>query len=190
MVTKKAYHGGAFFNAIGSDFATLEKSKEIISADVLDAWFDPSPKVIAKIKKFLPFSIKTSPPTQCEGLIKTIAKVRQIPEENIIVGGGSSDLMFAFFPHILKKSESVLILDPTYGEYAHIFENVTENKIIRHKLQKENDFKINYANLSEQITKEKPNLVMIVNPNSPTGQYWTKQNILILIKNFPNILFV
>ena len=62
MATKKAYHGGAFFNAIGNDFSTLERAEEIISADVLDAWFDPSPKVISKIKKFLPFSIKTSPP--------------------------------------------------------------------------------------------------------------------------------
>lgn len=189
-MAKKAYHGGAFFNAIGNDFATLEKSKEIISADVLDAWFDPSPKVIAKLKKFLPFSIKTSPPTQCEGLIQTISKVRQIPGENIIVGGGSSDLMFAFFPHILKKGDNVLILDPTYGEYAHIFEHVTENKVIRHKLKKENNFKVNYDSLSKQIKKEKPDLVVLVNPNSPTGQYWAKQSVINLTKAFPAILFV
>ena len=189
-MAKKAYHGGAFFNAIGNDFATLEKSNEIISADVLDAWFDPSPKVISKLKKYLSFSVKTSPPTQCEGLIKTISKIRKVPEVNIIVGGGSSDLMFAFFPHILKKDESVLILDPTYGEYAHIFEHVTKNKIFRHKLRKEDDFKINCNELSEQIKKEEPNLVMLVNPNSPTGQYWQRQNILNLIKTFPNILFV
>ncbi|MBI2410400.1 MAG: histidinol-phosphate aminotransferase family protein [Candidatus Kerfeldbacteria bacterium] len=189
-MAKKAYHGGAFFNAIGNDFAALEKSNEIISADVLDAWFDPSPKVISKIKKYLSFSIKTSPPTQCEGLIKTISKIRKVPEANIIVGGGSSDLMFSFFPHILKGVESVLILDPTYGEYAHIFEHVTKNKILRHKLSKEADFKINYNELSEQIERENPSLVMLVNPNSPTGQYWERQNILNLIKNFPKILFV
>lgn len=189
-MTKKAYHGGAFFNAIGNDFTMLEKADEIISADVLDAWFDPSPKVISKIKQYLSFSIKTSPPTQCEGLIKTISKIRKVPEANIIVGGGSSDLMFAFFPHVLKEDESVLILDPTYGEYAHIFEYVTKNKIFRHKLRKEDGFQINYNDLFEQIEKENPTLVMLVNPNSPTGQYWQRQNILNLVKNFPSILFV
>ena len=40
-MAKKAYHGGAFFNAIGTEFTTLKKAKDIISADVLDAWFDP-----------------------------------------------------------------------------------------------------------------------------------------------------
>ena len=189
-MAKKAYHGGAFFNAIGNEFTTLKKAKDIISADVLDAWFDPSPKVLSKIKEHLPFSIKTSPPTQCEGLIKTIAKTRKVPQANIIVGGGSSDLMFAFFPHTLKKKNRVLILDPSYGEYAHIFAHVTKNRIIRHRLRKEDQFKINYADLSRQIEREKPNVVILVNPNSPTGQYWKKQNIIRLTKDFPAALFV
>lgn len=189
-MAKKAYHGGAFFNAIGSEFGTLERAKNIISADVLDAWFDPSPKVLSKVKAFLSFSIKTSPPTQCEGLIKTISRVRKVPKPNIIVGGGSSDIMFAFFPRILKEDESVLILDPSYGEYAHIFEHVTQNKIIRHKLKKEDDFKINYTQLSLQIKSEKPKLVVLVNPNSPTGQYWEKHNILTLSTRFPKVLFL
>ena len=32
-------HGGSFWSAVGDDFASLEKAPEIISADVLDAWF-------------------------------------------------------------------------------------------------------------------------------------------------------
>jgi len=34
--------------AIGTDFATLEKAERLANADVLDAWFDPSPLVIEK----------------------------------------------------------------------------------------------------------------------------------------------
>jgi histidinol-phosphate/aromatic aminotransferase/cobyric acid decarboxylase-like protein len=189
-MAKKAYHGGAFFNAIGNEFATLEKVKDIISADVLDAWFEPSPKVSSKIKEYLSFSLKTSPPTQCEGLIKVISKVRKVPKSNIIVGGGSSDLMFAFFPRILKEDESVLILDPSYGEYAHIFKYITKSRIVRHQLKKEDDFNINYTELAQQIKSESPNLVVLVNPNSPTGKYWGKQHILTLVKRFPKVLFL
>ena len=189
-MAKKAYHGGAFFNAIGNEFKTLEKTQTVISADVLDAWYDPSPNVISKIKAFLAFSIKTSPPTQCEGLIKTIAKTRKVPEATILVGGGSSDLMFTFFPQILKENQRVLILDPTYGEYAHIFEHVTKNKIIRHNLKKENDFAIDYGELFDQIERDSPSLVLLVNPNSPTGQCWEKRHILNLASKFRDILFV
>jgi len=190
MPIRRAYHGGAFFNSIGNDFSTLEKSKEVINADVLDAWFDPTPNAISKLNKFLPWITKTSPPTQCEGLIETISKYRKIPKENILVGGGSSDLMFAFFPNILQKKDSVLILDPMYGEYAHIFENVIKIEIIRYQLVSKNNFCINYNALLNQIKNKNPHLIVLVNPNSPTGQYWEKSNIVKLIEEFPNKLFV
>jgi histidinol-phosphate/aromatic aminotransferase/cobyric acid decarboxylase-like protein len=98
--------------------------------------------------------------------------------------------MFAFFPRILKEDESVLILDPSYGEYAHIFKHITKSRIVRHQLKKEDDFNINYTELAQQIKSESPNLVVLVNPNSPTGKYWGKQHILTLVKRFPKVLFL
>ncbi len=187
---KKAYHGGAFWDGINPDFDSLERSTDIVNADVLDAWFDPSPKVIEKVSQFLPLAIKTSPPTHSEGLIKAISKYREIPENHIVVGGGSSDLMFAFFPNVLKKNDKVLILDPMYGEYAHIFENVVDVQLIRHKLATDKDFAIDFDSLNEAIQSNNPQMVVLVNPNSPTGKYWEKENILKLIEPYKSIIFV
>jgi hypothetical protein len=39
------FHGGAFFKAIGVGFDNLDHRTQVINADVLDAWFAPSPKV-------------------------------------------------------------------------------------------------------------------------------------------------
>ncbi len=183
--SKQAYHGGAFFNAIGEDFSKFERHKQVINADVLDAWFDPSPKVLNKIKKFLSYSIKTSPPTHSEGLIATIAKYRKIPAGNIVVAGGSSDIMFTFFPRMVNKGQKVLILDPMYGEYAHIFEHVVEAKLIRFKLDKEDNFVVDIKMLIKEIKKHKPDMVVLVNPNSPTGQYLPKKDILKVVKSIP-----
>lgn len=180
-MSKQAYHGGAFFEAIGEDFSTLEKSKTVISADVLDAWFDPSPKVIKKINKYLNFAIRTSPPTQCNGLIKAISKSRGINKRNIIVNGGSSDIMFSIIPKLAKKNSKALILDPMYGEYAHIFENVSKSKLIRHKLSKNNNFVVDFENLKKDILENKPKIVVLVNPNSPTGKFCASKKILNLI---------
>lgn len=187
---KKAYHGGAFWDGINPDFDSLEKSTDIINADVLDAWFDPSPRVIEKVSQFLPLAIKTSPPTHSKGLIKAISKYRKIPENHIVVGSGSSDLMFAFFPNILKKNDKILILDPMYGEYAHIFENVVDVQLVRHKLTADQDFIIDYDLLNGAIQSNNPQMVVLVNPNSPTGKYWEKENILKLIESHPSIIFV
>lgn len=189
-MAKKAYHGGSFWDGISPDFVSLEKSKNVINADVLDAWFDPSPKVIKKVSQFLTLSIRTSPPTHSEGLIKAISENRSVPENHIIVGGGSSDLIFILFPNILRKNDKVLILDPMYGEYAHIFENVLDVQLIRYKLAADKDFTIDYDSLNEAIQSNNPKLVVLVNPNSPTGKYWEKENILKLIESHPTIIFV
>ena len=47
------YHGGAFFDAIGNEFDDLNKRKNIINADVLDAWFDPAPQLIKEVENHL-----------------------------------------------------------------------------------------------------------------------------------------
>ena len=112
------YHGGKFFEAVGDEFQTLDRLDSVISADVLDAWFPPSPKAIAAIERHLPQMLRTSPPTGCEGLIRTIARVRGVRPECILPGAGSSELIFLALRHWLTADSRVLILDPSYGEYA------------------------------------------------------------------------
>ncbi len=188
---KKAFHAGQFFQAIGEDFSDLKKSEQVINADVLDAWFNPSPKVLEKIKNYLPFIVRTSPPNYSEGLVETISKIRGVPKQNILTGGGSSDLIFTFFPKILEKNNKILILDPMYGEYQHILENVIGANVIKFKLKKEEDFQINTDLLIESINKNIPEMVVLVNPNSPTGQYLPKEEIFKILKSISkNILFV
>ncbi|MDO8551921.1 MAG: histidinol-phosphate transaminase [bacterium] len=189
-MSKQSEHGGAFFAAIGDDFSTLERSSKVISADVLDAWFDPSPKVIKKVREYLSFALKTSPPTHCEGLIRIISKQREIPQENIVVGSGSSSLIFSFFPHILNKGDKVMILDPMYSEYPHILEDVIGATVYRHVLNKKFDFAIDCDLLVKDITKIHPTVMVLVNPNNPTGQYLGKEDVLELAKTFSDVIFV
>src|SRR5437764_9404775 len=89
------FHGGRFFEAIGTDFQTLGREAHVISADVLDAWFDPAPQVIRKVREFIPFLLRTSPPIYAEGLVRAIARTRGLSEDSILTGAGSSDLLFS-----------------------------------------------------------------------------------------------
>lgn len=187
---KKSFHAGTFFGAIGEDFSTLERSTQIINADVLDAWFDPSPKVLNKINEFLPFIIRTSPPNYSEGLIQTISSLRSVPEENILVGGGSSDIIFIFFQRMIGKNTKILILDPMYGEYSHVLENVINANVFRHKLKKEEEFQIDVTSLVNDIIKFAPEIVILVNPNSPTGKYLPREDIHLLLNSIPKQITV
>ena len=69
------FHGGAFFSAIGEKFDSLERRHDIINADVLDAWFPPSPKVMDALQEHLPWLLRTSPPDGVVDVAKLIAQL-------------------------------------------------------------------------------------------------------------------
>jgi len=58
---RRMLHGGASSTQLVRGLESLERSREIINADVLDAWFPPSPGVISALQDYLPWLLRTSP---------------------------------------------------------------------------------------------------------------------------------
>lgn len=163
-------HGGESFHAVGSAFDDLERRHGIINADVLDAWFPPAPSVLEILRENLDWLARTSPPTECEGLVRTISEVRGVPPECILPGAGSSDLIYRTFPHWLSPAARVLLLDPAYGEYAHICEHVLGCRVDRFPLDRATGYRLDTAALQTRLKAGGYDLVVIVNPNNPTGR--------------------
>jgi histidinol-phosphate/aromatic aminotransferase/cobyric acid decarboxylase-like protein len=164
------FHGGAFFDAIGAEFDHLERRNRIINADVLDAWFAPSPRVMSALQQDLQWLLRTSPPTGCEGMVRAIARARGVQPENILPGAGSSDMIFLALRHWLTPASRVLILDPTYGEYAHVLEHVVRCRVDRIALVRENNYRLDLEEF-QRLAARGYDLIVLVNPNSPTGQH-------------------
>lgn len=178
------FHGGAFFDAVGDTFETLERREKIINADVLDAWFPPAPWVVRVLKDHLPWLLRTSPPTACEGLVRTIARCRHVGEQNILPGAGSSDLIFRALRHWLGEDSRVLILDPTYGEYSHVLEEVIGCRVDRFQLSWDGQFQVDLDRLGIALDSGY-DLVVLVNPNSPTGQHIPRGRLEPLLSRVP-----
>ncbi|HEV3056667.1 MAG TPA: histidinol-phosphate transaminase [Vicinamibacterales bacterium] len=170
------YHGGEFFNAIGDDFETLERKDVVINADVLDAWFDPAPSVVKKLAAHLAFALRTSPPTGCDGMRRAIARARGVPADSVLPGAGSSDLIFTGLRHWVTPRSRVLILDPMYGEYAHVLEKVIGARVDRLSLSRTRSYDLQFADLSAHI-RGGYDWVVLVNPNSPTGRHVARQDL-------------
>ena len=178
------FHGGAFFSAVGEEFETLDRLEQIINADVLDAWFPPSPKAVACLREHLPWLLRTSPPTQCEGLTRAIARVRGVPPDCILPGAGSSDLIFLALQHWLTPKSRVLILDPTYGEYPHVLECVIGCRAERLVLHREDGYRLDPIRLAMRLA-EGFDLVVLVNPNSPTGHHVRRDALIAVLAHAP-----
>ena len=187
---KRAQHGGAFFDAIGPAFDSLSQIGNVVSADVLDAWFPPSPNAIKAISDLIPELLQTSPPIHASGLIQTLSETRSIPADNILVSNGSSSLIFAVLPRIIKANTTVVSLDPSYSEYPHVVRNIIGGRLLSLPLAPEDDFQLSESKFIKHIQTTNPDFLIIVNPNSPTGSLLDKEVLLSAIKRFPNTTFI
>ncbi|WP_306319437.1 MULTISPECIES: histidinol-phosphate aminotransferase family protein [unclassified Streptomyces] len=162
-------HGGDSFTAIGTDFRTLHRRQHIVPADVLDAWFPPAPGVRAVLSEDPGWLTRTSPPAAAEGLMAQIAESHGLPAEALAVGAGSSDLIFRAFGQWLTPRSRVLLMDPGYGEYAHVTEEVVGCRTDRFRLRREDGWRVDTDRLAATVATGRYDLVVLVNPNNPTG---------------------
>lgn len=169
-------HGGAFFGAIGAGFDDLSRRHTVVNADVLDAWFPPAPGVREALTGHLDWLLATSPPTHADGLVRAIGTARGIPEENIVIGSGSSSLIFLALRHWLGRGSNALVLDPMYAEYEHVLGGVIGCGVHRFKLDADEDFRINEESLARELARGY-DLVAMVNPNNPTGQHVPRERM-------------
>ena len=129
-----------------------------------------------KLAASLPFSIKTSPPTGCDGMRRAIARARGVQNQHILAGAGSSDLIFGGLRHWLTPASRVLILDPMYGEYAHVLEKVIGARVDRLTLSRRRNYDVDLAELAARAA-EGYDWIVLVNPNSPTGRHLARRGL-------------
>ena len=178
--TDACFHGGAFFDAIGETFTDLSRRHDVINADVLDAWFPPAPAVVEAVQSHLAWALRTSPPTHAQGLVQALAATRHVPPASLLLGGGSSDLIYLALLHWLDAYSRVLILDPMYGEYAHVLEQVVGCTVDRVPLEDDRQLGLDLAVIESMLTRPY-DLVILVNPNSPTGHHVARDDMLRIV---------
>jgi histidinol-phosphate/aromatic aminotransferase/cobyric acid decarboxylase-like protein len=129
--------------------------------------------------------MRTSPPTQCEGMREAIARFRGVDVENILPGAGSSDLIYLAFRQWLTRGSRVLILDPTYGEYVHVLVNVIGCQVDRMVLARSDGYAVDLEELEARITMGY-DLIVLVNPNNPTGRHIARVDLERVLRGVPD----
>ena len=79
-----------------------------------------------------------------------------------------------------KHSSSI----PTYGEYAHVFDNVINCPTTRFGLNREDGYQVDPGGLETELEKGY-DLCVIVNPNNPTGRHIPRAALEDMLKRVP-----
>jgi histidinol-phosphate/aromatic aminotransferase/cobyric acid decarboxylase-like protein len=86
--------------------------------------------------------------------------------------------------HWLTPASNALILDPTYGEYAHVLERVIGCTVDRLPLRRENGYALDIERF-EAAVADNYDLIVLVNPNSPTGRHVPRSLLQRLLSQIP-----
>jgi threonine-phosphate decarboxylase len=128
--------------------------------------------------------ILSYPDSECGNLRKVIAERHSCKESNIIIGNGSNEL-FHLIPRALKHKQGV-VLQPTFSEFKNALFNANVEVIEIINNSESLKFNLN----DSRLKGFKEGIVFLCNPNNPTGQLVTKEEILGFVKDYPKRLMV
>jgi histidinol-phosphate aminotransferase len=118
---------------------------------------------------------------------EALSKIKGLPPQHIFLGNGSDeciDLLYRAFCNPGK--DNVIINPPTYGMYE-VSAHINDVEVRRAVLQ--DDFQLDLVHL-ENLVDENTKIIWICSPNNPTANSINRQDIEIVLNNFPGLVVV
>ena len=117
-----------------------------------------------------------------EAISKNISEsTYKIPIEQLFIGNGSNEIIHLISRVKLTKHSTALILTPTYAEYEYAF-RLSGVNVIKYSANEVSDFRWNFIEVASLIKAKKPSVIIVCNPNNPTGIYCNPHEIETLIE--------
>jgi histidinol-phosphate aminotransferase len=160
---------------------------EVVCADVNDAWYPPAPGVLETLVAWLG-TVNHSPDTTCGGLREALSEWLEVGSESIAVGSGSSDLLHGLIASVAGEGDEVVVTDPTYAEYARSAA-ATGARVARVALREEEGFTVTAEAVLDRVTAA-TRLVVLCNPNNPTGRFMTREEVCGIAGRLPASVFL
>ena len=156
---------------------------------------DKNERVIAFEKKFLKFlkskidTFNLSAYPSTDKIKKLIAKKIKVNEKMIYMSAGSDVSLKTCFELFTNKNDQVIIIEPTFG-MVNVYSNLYGLKAI--KIGYNKNLILNYKKLFKSISN-RISLIVLANPNSPTGTIIPEKTMLKILnktknKNIPLVI--
>jgi histidinol-phosphate aminotransferase len=121
-------------------------------------------------------SLERYPDSEAGELKQALAAKLNTSPGKLITGSGSTELIRLIATAYFEPNDLVLIPQPTYGEYE-VACHLADTKILKQPVLKEPDFQLNVAEVTNLLQQHRPKAVFLCNPNNPTGQYMSREQV-------------
>ncbi len=145
--------------------------------------FSPSQDVLDATAKACNMNIKRYPEPTAISVRKIFAEQNDLKIENIFIGNGSDEVFTLIFRSFIESNETVAFPYPSYSLYDILAE---ANGVKFEKIPLNDDFTLNLDSYLNKNFK----MVIIANPNNPTGGYIEVSKIKSFLDSYDGLLIV
>lgn len=180
---RPAVHGGI-------DFAELEglgiRPESIVDFSVCTNPFGPPPSVRKALISANPMRY---PDSRSTVLRRALAAYFNVSEGNVLVASGSTDIIRMAALAYSGPGDTILVPRPTYGDYE-IACRLAGAVVVARPRARGKDLRLNLSELIGFLRRRRPRLLFLCNPNNPTGQYFSREDVTAVLDSSPETLVV
>ena len=134
--------------------------------------FGPAPAVLEALRKV---DVSLYPDRDCDEIRRALGQACRVSPDQVCVGNGTAELIWLITQAFLQPGERVLILGPTFGEYARAAAAL--GAAVQEVRASAPLFDPPVDTLLAAIRRQRPRLVFLCNPNNPTGKFLPHEDV-------------
>ena len=137
--------------------------------------------------KIASFKPNLYPDSDCSILREKMSSYYGCKAENIMVGNGSSEIINTVINAYCEKGDKVMSFVPSFSMYKTYCDLCSAKYV---GVDSENDFSQNIDKLIEEAKSQNPKIIILCNPNNPTGYLTPIADVIKLLENVKNSLVI
>ncbi|MCL9805131.1 histidinol-phosphate aminotransferase family protein [Flavobacterium amniphilum] len=122
-------------------------------------------------------------PPQNREIAKYISEAINVDHKKIFVGNGAIEIIQGILHNFVQNK--ICIISPTFSSYYEFVKDGID--IVYFPLLKEDKFLLDPKKYVEFVKNEKPDTIVIINPNNPNGGYLKQEDFLYMISNLTEV---
>ena len=120
-------------------------------------------------------------------LKQTLLELNQLSNGQIVLGNGTDEILDLIMRVFCDPgSDKIITIPPTYGMYDVIAKT---NNVENIKVPLKSNFTLNLEELKKSFT-EKTKLLFLCSPNNPTGNSFSRKDLIDLIESFNGVVVI
>ncbi|PSU19318.1 aminotransferase [Photobacterium phosphoreum] len=168
----------------------IKNKDTILKLDWNESTIPPSPLVKKAILEYTETGFFNWYPNVDNNVLREkLAGYSGVNVSNIEYFSSSDGLHEYIIRTFLNEDDSILLISPTYDNFRAVAESLGV-KTEHFRLNKDEGYSFNIKALMDNISTVKPKALYLCNPNNPTGNSYSKEEIILLSETFSDVLFI